>query len=74
MDGLEFVARIDVEKDGRGELKNVVKLAVEPDEESYGDYLQYSLFGEASMMPTVGGMATRTAAQSGIGILYGRCT
>jgi hypothetical protein len=35
LDGLEFVARIDVEKDGRGELKNVVKLAVEPDHPDY---------------------------------------
>ena len=35
LDGLEFVARIDVEKDGRGELKNVVKLAVEPDHPEY---------------------------------------
>jgi hypothetical protein len=35
LDGLEFVAHIDVEKDGRGELKNVVKLAVEPDHPDY---------------------------------------
>jgi hypothetical protein len=35
LDGLEFVARIEVEKDGRGELKNVVKLAVEPDHPDY---------------------------------------
>ena len=35
LDGLEFIARIDVEKDGRGELKNVVKLAVEPDHPDY---------------------------------------
>ncbi len=35
LDGLEFVARIDVEKGGRGELKNVVKLAVEPDHPDY---------------------------------------
>ncbi len=35
LDGLEFVARIDVEKDGRGELRNVVKLAVEPDHPDY---------------------------------------
>jgi hypothetical protein len=31
LDGLEFVARIDVEKDGRASDRNVVKLAVEPD-------------------------------------------
>ncbi len=35
LDGLEFVARIDVEKDGRGELRNVVKMAVEPDQPDY---------------------------------------
>ena len=35
LDGLEFVARIDIEKDGRGETKNVVKLAVEPDHPDY---------------------------------------
>jgi hypothetical protein len=35
LDGIEFVARIDVEKDGRGELRNVVKIAVEPDQTDY---------------------------------------
>ena len=35
LDGLEFVARIDVEKDGRGDLRNVVKIAVEPDHPDY---------------------------------------
>lgn len=35
LDGIEFVARIDIEKDGRGELRNVVKLAVEPDQPDY---------------------------------------
>ena len=35
LDGLEFIARIDIEKDGRGELKNVVKMAVEPGEPEY---------------------------------------
>jgi len=35
LDGIEFVARIDVEKDGRGELRNVVKIAVEPDQADY---------------------------------------
>lgn len=35
LDGLEFVARIDVEKDGRGEMKNVVRLAVEPGQPDY---------------------------------------
>lgn len=35
LDGLEFIARVDIEKDGRGELRNVVKMAIEPD---HGDY------------------------------------
>ncbi len=35
LDGLEFVARIDVEKDGRGDLRNVIKMAVEPDQPEY---------------------------------------
>ena len=35
LDGLVFVARIDVEKDGRGDLRNVVKNPVEPDHPDY---------------------------------------
>mgnify|MGYP000564808072 CR=1 FL=1 len=35
LDGIEFLARIDVEKDGRGELKNVIRNAVEPDHPDY---------------------------------------
>ena len=35
LDGIEFVARIDIEKDARGELKNVVRSAVEPDHPDY---------------------------------------
>jgi hypothetical protein len=38
LDGIEFVARIDVEKDGRGEMRNVVKIAVEPDQPDYPGY------------------------------------
>lgn len=35
LDGLEFVGRIDVEKDAKGEWRNVVKFAVEPDQPDY---------------------------------------
>ena len=35
LDGIAFIAKIDIEKDGRGELRNVVKLAVEPDQPEY---------------------------------------
>jgi hypothetical protein len=31
LDGLEFLARVDIEKDGKGQDRNVVKVAVEPD-------------------------------------------
>jgi hypothetical protein len=35
LDGLEFLARVDIEKDGKGQDRNVVKLAVEPDHPEY---------------------------------------
>ncbi len=35
LDGLEFIARVDLEKDAKGEDRNVVKLAVEPDHPEY---------------------------------------
>lgn len=50
LDGLEFVARIDIEKDGRGEAKNVVKMAVEPGEPEY-----------AALMNGTGFIPNRTA-------------
>lgn len=35
LDGLEFLARIDIEKDGKGKDRNVVKTAIEPDHPDY---------------------------------------
>ena len=35
LDGIECVARIDVEKDSKGENRNVIKLAIEPDHKDY---------------------------------------
>ena len=35
LDGLEFLVRVDIEKDGKGQDRNVVKVAIEPD---YPDY------------------------------------
>ncbi|GHU13507.1 hypothetical protein AGMMS50225_23640 [Betaproteobacteria bacterium] len=35
LDGLEFLARVDVEKDAKGQDRNVVKVAVEPDHPDY---------------------------------------
>ena len=39
LDGLEFVARIDVEKDQNGEDKNVVKAAIQPDHKDYAQLM-----------------------------------
>jgi hypothetical protein len=35
LDGIEFLAKVDVEKDAKGSDRNVVKLAVEPDHPDY---------------------------------------
>ena len=50
LDGIEFVARIDVEKDSKGENRNVIKLAIEPDHKEYA-----ALMGAPSKTPTGGG-------------------
>lgn len=44
LDGLEFLARVDVEKDNRGDERNVIKLIIEPDHKDYGAHM-------AQMMP-----------------------
>jgi len=60
LDGIEFLARVDVEKDAKGEDRNVVKLAVEPDHKDYA-----SLMGAASSVPSGGraGVSTPAAPQ-----------
>ena len=50
LDGLEFIARVDIEKDGKGEDRNVVKLAIEPDHKDYA-----ALMGGTSRAPAGGG-------------------
>ncbi|MGA4232105.1 hypothetical protein ACI2UN_10360 [Ralstonia nicotianae] len=35
LDGLEFIVRVDIEKDPKGEDRNVIRLAVEPDHAEY---------------------------------------
>ncbi len=39
LDGIEFLARVDVEKDAKGLDRNVVKLAVEPDHPDYARFM-----------------------------------
>ena len=50
LDGIEFIARVDVEKDSKGEDRNVVKIAIEPDHKDYA-----ALMGVAPKAVTGGG-------------------
>jgi hypothetical protein len=56
LDGLEFAARIDIEKDGRGEDRNTIKAAIEPDHKDYALVM--------GVMPR-GGMGNAGGGQSG---------
>ena len=48
LDGIEFIARVDVEKDSKGEDRNVVKVAVEPDHKEYSALMGVPARGTAS--------------------------
>lgn len=39
LDGIEFLARIDIEKDAKGQDRNVIKVAVEPDHLDYAKWM-----------------------------------
>ena len=49
LDGIEFIARVDVEKDAKGEDRNVIKLVIEPDHKDYA-----ALMGLAPRAPSPG--------------------
>lgn len=53
LDGVEFAARIDIEKDQNGDDKNVIKLAITPDNKDY-----------ASLMGAVSGAASAPQSNS----------
>jgi hypothetical protein len=57
LDGIEFLARVDVERDAKGENRNVVKLAVEPDHKDYA-----ALMGMAPKVQSGGGSAAPAQA------------
>jgi hypothetical protein len=59
LDGIEFVARIDVEKDQNGDDKNVVKAAIQPDHKEYAQ-----LMGAVPCVPAPGA-GTSVNASSG---------
>lgn len=50
LDGIEFLARVDIEKDAKGEDRNVVKVAIEPDHKDYA-----ALMGAEPKAATGGG-------------------
>lgn len=53
LDGVEFAARIDIEKDQNGDDKNLIKLAITPDNKEY-----------ASLMGAVSGAASAPQSNS----------
>lgn len=59
LDGLVFVGRVDLEKDARGDDKNVIKQAIEPD---HKDYARLMTGGAAPVHPA--NMAASYAAAS----------
>jgi len=40
LDGAEFAARIGIEKDGRDEHRNTIRLVIEPDHQDYAELMQ----------------------------------
>lgn len=59
LDGIEFLARVDVEKDAKGEDRNVVKLAVEPDHKDYA-----GLMGAVSRISSAGATTVPVASSA----------
>lgn len=59
LDGLEFAVRIDIEKDGRGEDKNSIKSAIEPDHKDYA-----LVMGVASKSTPSGGGSSGSSSAS----------
>ena len=64
LDGLEFLARVDIEKDSRGEDRNVVKLAVEPDHPEYVKWMGRSAQAPSASAPTPAATPSAPAAPS----------
>ena len=61
LDGVEFVAKVDMEKDQNGDDKNVVKTAITPDSKDYA-----AVMGRVTSQPTApASKPATTAAPSG---------
>lgn len=63
LDGIEFVVRIDVEKDNKGENRNVVKQAIEPDNKDYARLMGVSSKVSANSGSGNSGAPTQPAPQ-----------
>lgn len=66
LDGIEFLARVDVEKDVKSEDRNVVKLAVEPDHKDYASVMNLpsrATSGDAAPSPAAPNVPTYQAPQ-----------
>ncbi|WP_417251050.1 hypothetical protein [Castellaniella sp.] len=67
LDGIEFLARIDIEKDGRGDDKNVIHVAIEPDHPQYAKLMGVPIKATAASNPTAAvpaAKSTQTATQA----------
>jgi hypothetical protein len=65
LDGLEFLARVDLEKDSRGQDRNVVKFAVEPDHAEYAKWRDMAAQTAAGEAGASGPVGIRPAGTSG---------
>ena len=63
LDGVEFVARIDVEKDQNGDDKNVIKAAIQPDHKEYA-----ALMGQPVRMSSPASAAPQSATPSALAV------
>lgn len=59
LDGIEFLAKIDIGKDTNGEDKNEIRLAVTPDHKEYGTYFGS---GNSASLPVQGQAAPAPAS------------
>jgi hypothetical protein len=61
LDGIEFLVRVDIEKDTKGEDRNVVKVAVEPDHPDYARLM--GVTPKPGVSPAPAAVASATPAQ-----------
>lgn len=67
LEGLEFVARFDIEKDGKGEDKNTIKAVIEPDHRDYAAIMGVAAKGNSGGGVGGGGQSGAPAAAAAPG-------